>query len=81
MPTRTRHTLTCSVREEMAAGASFEDAVQAVQRTSVFTTHTPVPAGHDQFPLELARKYLGPYCARSSFVPSVHRLSVFAPWS
>jgi glycogen phosphorylase len=35
------------------------DDVAAVRKQCVFTTHTPVPAGHDQFPLELARQVLG----------------------
>jgi starch phosphorylase len=29
------------------------------RRTCVFTTHTPVPAGHDQFPIELVRRMFG----------------------
>ena len=33
--------------------------VEAVKRLCVFTTHTPVPAGHDQFPLELMDSVLG----------------------
>lgn len=37
------------VRELVLAGASFGDAVRAVRRTTIFTTHTPVPAGHDHF--------------------------------
>lgn len=36
-----------------------EEDVSAVRRKCVFTTHTPVPAGHDQFPIELARDVLG----------------------
>ena len=32
---------------------------EAVRRRCVFTTHTPVPAGHDKFPLEMVRKVLG----------------------
>jgi starch phosphorylase len=32
---------------------------QAVRRRCVFTTHTPVPAGHDQFPVDLVRRVLG----------------------
>jgi len=39
--------------------ATDED-VDAVRRLCVFTTHTPVPAGHDQFPPELAVRVLGP---------------------
>jgi starch phosphorylase len=34
-------------------------AIEAVRAQCVFTTHTPVPAGHDQFPAELARRVLG----------------------
>jgi len=41
------------VREEK----SFEDAAAEVRRSNVFTTHTPVPAGNDQFPLWLIDKY------------------------
>ena len=37
------------VREHIANGLSYADAVKAVRACSVFTTHTPVPAGHDQF--------------------------------
>jgi len=35
---------------------------EAVRRRCVFTTHTPVPAGHDQFPVALARQVLGAAC-------------------
>ncbi|MBZ0159147.1 MAG: alpha-glucan family phosphorylase [bacterium] len=35
-----------------------EDAVDLVKRLCVFTTHTPIPAGHDQFPLDLAQRIL-----------------------
>jgi starch phosphorylase len=41
------------------AGATPAD-IEAVCRRCVFTTHTPVPAGHDQFPLELVHQVLGP---------------------
>ncbi|MDH4132751.1 MAG: alpha-glucan family phosphorylase, partial [Gemmatimonadota bacterium] len=40
------------VRELVAAGRSFGEAGDEVRRTSVFTTHTPVPAGHDRFSVE-----------------------------
>lgn len=40
-------------------GIAFEEAVQSVQRSTVFTTHTPVPAGHDAFPLYLMDEYFG----------------------
>ena len=35
------------------------DDVSAVRRRCIFTTHTPVPAGHDQFSMEAARAVLG----------------------
>src|SRR6185295_16146643 len=38
---------------------SLED-VEAVRRRCVFTTHTPVPAGHDSFPRELVQELIGP---------------------
>lgn len=44
-----------------AAGrpAFNHDDVEVVRRQCVFTTHTPVAAGHDQFPLDLAVRVLG----------------------
>jgi len=36
------------------------DDIEAVRRKCVFTTHTPVPAGHDQFPMDQAVRILGP---------------------
>ncbi|MCK4340830.1 MAG: alpha-glucan family phosphorylase [Phycisphaerae bacterium] len=41
-------------------GVSLPRAMQRVRASSVFTTHTPVPAGHDRFPPTLFNKYLGP---------------------
>jgi starch phosphorylase len=35
-----------------------DEALERVKRMCVFTTHTPVPAGHDQFPLSLAQRVL-----------------------
>lgn len=43
----------------LAGGESSEDAVEEVRRQCVFTTHTPVPAGHDKFPVPLASRILG----------------------
>jgi starch phosphorylase len=40
--------------------AVTEDDCEAVRGKCVFTTHTPVPAGHDKFPAELARRVIGP---------------------
>ena len=41
------------IREKMAAGQNFSDAVAATRAQCIFTTHTPVEAGHDRFTLEL----------------------------
>jgi starch phosphorylase len=49
------------VREQVEEGATFTEALQRVRATTVFTTHTPVPAGHDIFPISLAEKYCHRY--------------------
>lgn len=41
-------------------GQSFEDAVRDVAQQTSFTTHTPVPAGHDRFSYDLIEEHLGP---------------------
>ncbi len=41
-------------------GVGFEQAVRRVPREVVFTTHTPVPAGHDRFDSGLIEEHLGP---------------------
>jgi starch phosphorylase len=38
--------------EQVAAGTSFEDALERVRTCCVFTTHTPVPAGNESYPTE-----------------------------
>lgn len=40
-------------------GLNFNEALEVVRATSLFTTHTPVPAGHDKFEESLVGKYLG----------------------
>ena len=47
--------------EALRAGRKsiIHDDVQAVRKKCVFTTHTPVPAGHDQFPMDLVQQVLG----------------------
>jgi starch phosphorylase len=42
------------------AGLTFEDALEAVRAATVFTTHTPVPAGIDRFDAKLVEQYFGP---------------------
>jgi starch phosphorylase len=49
------------IRERIEEGMSFEKASEQVRATSVFTTHTPVPAGHDVFPFYLMDKYFSHY--------------------
>jgi starch phosphorylase len=46
------------IREMVERGQSFDDALEEVRRTTVFTTHTPVAAGHDAFPFHLVEKHL-----------------------
>jgi starch phosphorylase len=46
------------MREYIGQGMKFSEAAAQVRRTNIFTTHTPVPAGNDEFPLWLMDKYL-----------------------
>lgn len=41
-------------------GLTFDEALREVAQCTVFTTHTPVPAGHDRFPANLVEEHLGP---------------------
>src|SRR5215204_4521220 len=45
------------MRELVASGSSFEDAREEVTRHTIFTTPTPVAAGHDAFPQDLFREF------------------------
>ena len=50
-----------AIRDRMEEeGLSFNDASARVYRDVVFTTHTPVPAGHDRFPADMVEEHLGP---------------------
>ena len=42
-------------------GLSFPEALEAVSINTIFTTHTPVPAGNDAFPLDIKDKYFHKY--------------------
>ncbi|HET9465838.1 MAG TPA: alpha-glucan family phosphorylase [Gemmatimonadales bacterium] len=48
------------LREQIAGGASYRDALSEVRARSVFTTHTPVPAGHDAFTFDQIEACAGP---------------------
>jgi len=40
---------------------SFSEALEVIRSSSLFTTHTPVPAGHDAFPESMIRQYMAHY--------------------
>lgn len=42
-------------------GLSFNEAMELVRASSLYTVHTPVPAGHDYFEADLFGKYMGGY--------------------
>lgn len=46
-------------REKAGRSTILPEDIKAVRERCVFTTHTPVPAGHDRFPMELVEKVLG----------------------
>ncbi len=43
---------------------TFQSASQICRRSSVFTTHTPVAAGHDEFDKHMVRPYIAPYAKK-----------------
>lgn len=49
------------MREHVARGMSFSEAMREVKSHTIFTTHTPVPAGNDAFPLPLIEKFFWQY--------------------
>jgi starch phosphorylase len=49
------------LREQLLAGVSKSRAELAVRQQCIFTTHTPVPAGHDRFPVDLMEFTLRPF--------------------
>ena len=50
--------------EYVESGLSFNEALEVVRTSSLYTVHTPVPAGHDYFEEGLMSKYLGQYSER-----------------
>ncbi len=62
------------IAELVAGGLSFEAALEAVRAATVFTTHTPVPAGIDRFPRDLVERYF----AGAGAVPGLPTESVLA---
>jgi len=49
------------IRELVQCGMEFDAAAEVVRAGNIFTTHTPVAAGHDAFPLELVDKFFWQY--------------------
>ncbi len=49
------------LRSFMRQGLSFEAAQEVAASSSIFTTHTPVPAGNDRFPEDMMRRYFEGY--------------------
>jgi starch phosphorylase len=49
------------IGEQVKQGMSFEQAAANIERRSLFTTHTPVPAGHDAFPFHMVEQYFSGY--------------------
>ena len=54
------------IRELIEAGLDFDTALAVVRASTVFTTHTPVAAGIDRFPVEMVQRYFGPEPGASS---------------
>jgi starch phosphorylase len=52
------------VRELVEGGLDFRAATEAVASSTLFTTHTPVPAGNDAFAYDLVDRYLGKWPGR-----------------
>ena len=46
------------IRDLIEHGSTFDAALDEIRQTTMFTTHTPVPAGHDAFPFHLVEKHL-----------------------
>jgi glycogen phosphorylase len=45
------------IRESMLSGGSLQEAVEQTRASVTFTTHTPVKAGHDEFPFHMMEEY------------------------
>lgn len=68
--------------ELVRAGKTFDQAAAIIKKTNIFTTHTPVPAGNDQFPIWLVDKYFTQVwpelqLTRDQFVELGHQVQ---PW-
>lgn len=48
------------IRNYVSEGMEFRTAAEVVRKSTIFTTHTPVPAGFDVFGADQIKRYLGP---------------------
>ena len=58
------HAALCNLQrlvDYIKGGLSFQQALEVVRASSIYTVHTPVPAGHDYFDKDLFGKYMGGY--------------------
>lgn len=61
------HAALCNLQrlcDYVESGLTFTEAMELVRASSLYTVHTPVPAGHDYFDEQLFGKYMGGYPAR-----------------
>jgi starch phosphorylase len=61
------HAALCNLQrlcDYVESGMSFNQAMELVRASSLYTVHTPVPAGHDYFDESLFGKYMGGYPAK-----------------
>ena len=61
------HAALCNVQrlcDYVESGMTFDEALEVVRASSLYTVHTPVPAGHDYFDEGLFGKYMGGYPQR-----------------
>jgi starch phosphorylase len=66
------------IREYVASGLGFDEALTLSRAGTVFTTHTPVPAGIDRFPRDLVERHFGPSNPDYSNLPQVPLSRVLA---
>lgn len=52
------------LREYIHQGVRYPVAIELIRSSTIFTTHTPVPAGHDVFPMSTFEYHMGPLLAR-----------------
>jgi starch phosphorylase len=66
------------IREYVESGLTFDEALEVGRAGTVFTTHTPVPAGIDRFPRELVERYFTAAVAAGAGVPLDRMLALGA---